>query len=321
MLKRIRIGLPLKFVISISIVIILTSLSLTWFFITNQTVQIRTALEDRCSMLARNLASNSEFGAFTGNKEYLNKLNEQVIKEEDVFYSVIYDKNGKILTLTENANFKNLYKELEPLLAYKMHAAIRKAPSGDNQHAKDIIKISYNSQTGGPIHDTICPIMIDRMPTKDAGQALAAEPKDIGERQELVGFARVGISLSRMQKQITDIRKGVFVLTSIVVLFGILLSIFLVRIIVQPIEQLSIGTRILSGGDLNYKVQVRSNDEIGELANSFNQMAADIRKYVRELNKEKEDLLVLKSALEQRTDELEQNYTESEEHTAGTASF
>ena len=306
MIKKLRIGLPLKFIISISIVIILTSLSLTWFFINNQVIQIRTALEDRCALLAQNLALDSEFGVLTGNKTYLKKLNEQVIKEDDVFYSVIYNKDGNILTLSEIAKFRNLYKEIEPLLTYKMHAAVKKGTSFDNKYIKDIIKITYNSKDAGPVHDTICPIMIDRIPPGDAGHALSAGAKDINERPELVGFARVGISISRMYKQIADIRKGVMVLTSIVVVFGIILSIFLVRIIVQPIKQLSIGTRKLASGDLNYHVNVKSNDEIGELADSFNLMASDIRKHVREQNKEKEDLFVLKTALEQRTRELEE---------------
>ena len=302
-MNRIRVGLPLKIILSISIVIILTSLSLTWFFIKNQVVQIRTALEDRCTMLARNLAINSELGVLTGNREFLKKLNELVIKEDDVYYSIIYDKDGNILASIENVKTKDLSKEVEPFLDYKMHAAARKGLY-ENQYIKDIIKLSYVSKNGEPVHDTVCPIMIEHVSPED--DETADDSKSPGNKKELVGFARVGISLSRMQKQITSTTKGVIVLTSMVVVFGIILSIFLVRIIVQPIRQLSIGTRKLASGDLGYHVYVQSNDEIGELADSFNQMASDLRKYVKELHKEKEDLLTLKTALEQRTMELEE---------------
>ena len=69
MINRFRMGLPLKFVLSISIVIILTSLSLTWFFTNTMVEQIRNSLEERCAVLARNLAINSEYGVLTGNRE------------------------------------------------------------------------------------------------------------------------------------------------------------------------------------------------------------------------------------------------------------
>ena len=128
-----------------------------WFFINNQIVQIRTALEDRCTILARNLASSSEFGVLTGNKDFLKKLNDIVLNEEDVVYSIIYDKNGQALALNERAETKNLYKDLEPLINYRMHAATRRGPPYENQYIKDIIKLTYNSKAGQPVHDTICP--------------------------------------------------------------------------------------------------------------------------------------------------------------------
>jgi signal transduction histidine kinase len=282
-------------------------LSLTWFFIKNQVVQIRTTLEDRCTILARNLASSSEFGVITSNKDFLAKLNDAVVdEEEDIVYSVIYDKNGKILALNEKSSTKDIYKELAPLVDYKMHIALKKDQPFDNQFIKDVIKLTYDSKTGQTIHDTVCPIMIDRVSPASDEQLIDDYRRKSSTKEELIGFARVGISLSRMQKQISDTKFGVMVLTSIVIVIGILLSIFLVRIIVKPIRQLSLGTRQLASGDLNYHVDVQSNDEIGELADSFNAMASDLRKYVKELRKEKEDLLTTKGTLEQQTKELEE---------------
>ena len=189
-----------------------------------------------------------------------------------------------------------------------MQAAAKRGKLYENQNSRGIIKLTYNSRDGEPVHDTTCPIIIDRAFSEDGEQVVMGDGNS-SSRQELLGFARVGISLSRMQKQITSIRKGVTILTSMVVVFGILLSVFLVRIIVRPIKQLSLGTKKIASGDLDYHVYVYSNDEIGDLADSFNQMAADIRKYVKEINKEKEDLLALKSVLEQRTIELEETLT------------
>jgi len=304
MINRLRLGLPLKFVLSISIVIILTSLSLTWFFINTMVDQIQNSLEQRCTLLARNLAINSEFGVMAGNRDFLRRFNEIIMRENDVIYSMVYDKNGKVLALSENPRSFNVHKDIEPLLSFKMTAAAKRG-AYENQGSEEIIKLSYKSRYNEPVHDTTLPIIIDRAFSNN-GERVSAGGSNSSARLELVGFARVGISLSRMQKQISNIRIGVAILTSIVVAFGILLSIFLVRIIVKPIRQLSLGTKKIASGDLNYHVYVYSNDEIGDLADSFNQMAGDIRNYVSQLNREKEGLLSLKGDLETRTRELEE---------------
>jgi two-component system sensor histidine kinase BaeS len=57
---------------------------------------------------------------------------------------------------------------------------------------------------------------------------------------------------------------------------ALLLGIFLARTISQPIKDLQEGTRRVARGQLGYRVTVRSGDEIGQLADSFNQMSADL---------------------------------------------
>lgn len=61
--------------------------------------------------------------------------------------------------------------------------------------------------------------------------------------------------------------------TIIVALFlGILLS----RSITRPIRELTKATHAMADGNLNQNVNVRSRDEIGELAESFNKMSSDL---------------------------------------------
>ncbi len=54
---------------------------------------------------------------------------------------------------------------------------------------------------------------------------------------------------------------------------AVFLTIMLSRRILRPIESLQTGARILAQGDLDYRVPVRSKDEIGVLAQAFNTMA------------------------------------------------
>jgi signal transduction histidine kinase len=60
------------------------------------------------------------------------------------------------------------------------------------------------------------------------------------------------------------------------VIVALLLGILLARTISRPVREVTEATRIVAGGDLGYQVPVRTQDELGELAASFNQMSADL---------------------------------------------
>ena len=69
--------------------------------------------------------------------------------------------------------------------------------------------------------------------------------------------------------------------TLIFVIIGIILTvsvgIFFARSIEVPIKEVMIGTQAVRKGDLSYKIRIDSIDEIGQLADAFNQMTKDLR--------------------------------------------
>jgi signal transduction histidine kinase len=57
---------------------------------------------------------------------------------------------------------------------------------------------------------------------------------------------------------------------------ALVLGILLARAISRPVRELTAATRIVAEGELGHQVTVRSKDDLGELARSFNQMSADL---------------------------------------------
>lgn len=105
-------------------------------------------------------------------------------------------------------------------------------------------------------------------------------------------FWSVGISMS--QAEITrladDIQK--FMALVLNVLVGILAAMLLVVIyaaarvskgITGPILELDAGAMRIGSGDLDYTLEVKTGDEIEELANTFNKMTGDLKTYIRNL--------------------------------------
>ncbi len=69
----------------------------------------------------------------------------------------------------------------------------------------------------------------------------------------------------------------------VVALSLILLNSLLVRRVLSPIENVALVARQFSDGQLSARVEVGSNDEIGELAQSFNYLAERIQRQVESL--------------------------------------
>jgi len=111
--------------------------------------------------------------------------------------------------------------------------------------------------------------------------------------------------LSFSLRDIVEMKKKIiFMDTTVLILASLLLGIVLyvmIKFFTKPIKELAIGTQAIGKGDLTYKVKVKSQDELGQLANSFNQMIKDLQKITvsrDELAKEIEERKKAEEALQ-----------------------
>ncbi|SMO42002.1 sensor histidine kinase [Gracilimonas mengyeensis] len=68
-----------------------------------------------------------------------------------------------------------------------------------------------------------------------------------------------------------------FLATLFSVLFAIALAVYIYRSIANPLSKLSLAAKKLGQGNLNERIEYRSKDEIGELADAFNSMAEGLQ--------------------------------------------
>jgi PAS domain S-box-containing protein len=102
----------------------------------------------------------------------------------------------------------------------------------------------------------------------------------------------------KTSENITSSIRTTILLSSIIILILFVIGVFTVRL-VQPIKRLSIGAGKIGAGDLNYRVKIDSNDEIGHLAESFNRMTYNLREttvskeYVQNILKSMNETLIV----------------------------
>lgn len=116
-------------------------------------------------------------------------------------------------------------------------------------------------------------------------------------------------SLDETLKNIKTV-KHIFIFIGIIIfLVGTISFMFLSSLIINPLKEIVKTSISISKGDLTKRTKVKTNDEIGQLANSFNTMVDEIAKSQSELKTMNQNLENLVKA---RTQELQDNVEDLE---------
>jgi len=104
-------------------------------------------------------------------------------------------------------------------------------------------------------------------------------PRDLQRLASYVSRSNEDYRQIRAQKVVIKrVYVLVFALITLVVLFSVTwIGLYLARRITEPIQTLLQGTREISSGNLDYRVEVDAGDELGILVESFNRMTSELR--------------------------------------------
>ena len=232
--------------------------------------------EEKRAFELRGVSLASLLGRSTTNPVYhlrfddLRLLLGNVLGQPDVLYVFAYDKEGKIVAdgTRENRHF-------DKVLDDRLHS---------NAIRAEKLLIQYKEkglQAPGNVLDIAQPISL-------AG----------GER---LGGVRIGFTLSAVQEKIAEARRYALLLALAFALTGGLVFTMMGRHMVKPINELVRGTRLIASGNLDTMIQASSKDELGVLAQSFNQMAVSLKENQTALQEAKKNL---EQKVAERTQEL-----------------
>jgi two-component system sensor histidine kinase/response regulator len=148
-----------------------------------------------------------------------------------------------------------------------------------------------------PIKEFTTTVVTKKVAEKSYEGMILGVPAEV---EEQIGKIYLAISLAGLNQKVKDIRKTLAVFVIITIIFVSLASSLLIKVILSnPITSLVKGTERIARGDLNYKVPIKSTDEIGVLATSFNKMTEDLsrtlvsKNYVDNIIKSMVDTLIV----------------------------
>jgi two-component system, NtrC family, nitrogen regulation sensor histidine kinase NtrY len=151
--------------------------------------------------------------------------------------------------------------------------------------------------------------IVGSSPVGERGQILVAMPLPQAFSEtvaQVEASQKRYFELAHQRRMVRRTYMGLLLLLTVAVLFATTwLALFLSKLVTQPVAALAEATQEISRGRLDYRVEVRAADEIGDLVRSFNRMAEELESSRRQIEASSREVGAANIALEQRRRHIE----------------
>jgi len=252
-LKSIR----LKFILLLSVLFLLMGAVSAFFFIHRTEKQLHSNLVEKGEILAEDLAYNAIFGISMEDSEILGILINGVINRQDIAYVIIYDSQGRELAFKDPLHVRKI---VQPI-----------ASAGSELSYETAVSLRTLSK-GNSFYDIVVPVV----------------KKGINSIQpnggnEIIGAARVGVSLSSLRAELNNILIVSVSIMSIITLISIGIALVFVKLFVRPILNMAGAVTVVAEGDFTQSIEVKSKDEVGILGSAFKKMVLNLKDMLRSI--------------------------------------
>lgn len=249
--------------------ITLLTLGLVWGVITYAlTPQYNRTIHDRLSDRARAIVamiddsdapiSNRDFGILVLNNDFWQSMN-------DAFQNHVINVDGCCVDFSDST-LRNLkaYESMYPCLLHESTGAFG-GEFGYNLNTSLVIQMRQKLFQQGHLFEIV--------------QAGSSQQMLVGR---LSTDGQYGVIVSTSLAQISTaaevMRSILFPLALVLLILDLLFAMLFSRWFTRPVEKLSVGARQIAAGNYDVQIQVVHRDEIGQLAEDFNHMAAEVKR-------------------------------------------
>ena len=149
-------------------------------------------------------------------------------------------------------------------------------PDGTVVMHNDLAEVgkTYGNTAGS---ETDEPLVADaRNPVSGEKYCAIAAPIRAGDVR--LGTICLGYSFKAVEAEIAAARRQIVALGAATIVAGGVVAYFLAVFISSPVKMITAATRRVAEGDLDFKLKLRRDDEIGALARAFDTMTDDLRR-------------------------------------------
>jgi len=271
--------------------------ALAYVYLRIQKENINLTVLRNASQISETIKKSIRNDMFENRKEAAYKIMNTVGQQEGIEKVRIYSPEGRILFSTESKEVGRMvdkrgeacygcHSEARPLEHLATSERSRIFFSSDNAAAPD---------TGHRVLGIINPLYNDSACSSATCHAHPESLKVLGVIDVTMDLSAVDAIMAKSHRQV------LFVSIVSIVAICFIVALILVHFLTRPVSELVLGTHRISDGDLDHFIPVATNDEMGHLASSFNQMTRDLQGAQAEI---REGVRNLEEKVEERTREL-----------------
>jgi adenylate cyclase len=238
---KIRVPLKVKLSLLITLLIVLSVLLIGDYLLRHAENNLTAEITKRGYTIARDLSASAKNPLVTRDELTLSTLVRDALRDEDVAYAIIADDDGKIVA---HGDLNYVGKQLE-------------RPAGLKPLQNEMLVQVYAGTKGGHIIDFAVPMEFSKVP---------------------VGALYLGFSDQSIRRTIAEARNKTLWITLLMIFGGIGGAVGLAIVLTKPIFKLAQGTKAIAAGNFDITLPVSTTDEIGDLTESFNNMANSLRR-------------------------------------------
>ncbi len=257
--KKLHLSLKTKFMLSVIVLLCALAASILFFIEKREVKAIFEEQESVGKVIAKNIANIIATQLTRWDEEGIEESIEAEL-DEKLIYVVIYDRFSYPLAATR------FIKDYEEIFSYSLLGEV-------------VNENSFFSER-------------KNLKIMESGQALRILeieiPIFVSGSSDRWGSIKIGLSLEETRKEMQATRLMLLLIGTGGLLIGVAGAILLAQRITGPLKNLVDATVRISKGKLAQRIEITSQDEIGDLARSFNKMSRQLlrtRKKMEEANR------------------------------------
>lgn len=278
-----------KLILSLTVILVIVGTISSYVHMKTQEKQLLDAMILGADQLSGSIASSTWHAMLADQRQTAYEIMQTIARKQGISRIRIFNKEGRVMLSTMSGDSGQVDKDaeacsmchstLQPLVKVDVPSRSRVYHSPDGTRKLGMVTPIYN--------EPAC-----------SNADCHAHP----EQMRVLGVLDVSLDLAQIDAEIAGIRGRVGIITgTLVILMSAFIFFFTRHFVSAPIRELINGTKAVGIMQLDRPITIRSSEELGELAQSFDTMRMRLKEALDENNRFTQSL---ETKVEQRTEQL-----------------